>query len=339
MLTGGHDRGVVLADGDPAHAAEVVQGHLVEGHGPVFAHQGGAREDGDVLQGGLAAVPEAGGPHGGHLQHAAVLVHHQGGQGFPIHLFRQDHQGLAGAGHRLQHGHQIIDGADLAVGDQQQGVVEFAHPAVVVGDEIGGAVAPVEGHALGDLQLGGQALALLHGDHAVGAHRVHGFADHAAHFLITTGAHSGHLTDGLARHGGGPGFDAAHHLSHGQFHAAAQVHRAGAGGHVAQALAGHGLGQHRGGGGAITGLVLGFGGHLQQQLGPEVLERIFEFDLLGDGHAVVDHIGGAEFLLEHHVAALRADGHLDGIGQGVDAALQGGAGGIGEGEQLGHRRG
>ena len=336
MVTGGHDRGAVLADGDGAHLAQVVQAHLVERHGPVFRHQGGAGEDGDVLQGRLATLAEGRCPHRRHLQDAAVLVHHQGGEGFPIHLFRQDHQGLAGPGHCFQHGHQVGDGADLAVGDQQQRVLELAHAAITVGDEIGGAVAPIEGHALGDFQLGGQALALLHGDHAIGGDLLHGLGDHLPHFLVATGAHGGHLADGVPGHGAGVGFDALHQLSHGLVHAAAHAHGVGAGGHVAQALTGHGLGQNRGGGGAVAGLVLGLGGHLQQQFGADVLERILEFDFLGDGDAVIHDVRGAELLLQHHVPALGADGDLDRIGQGVDTALEGGAGGVGEQQQLGH---
>ena len=135
----------------------------------------------------------------------------------------------------------------------------------------------------------------------------------------------------------GQASDGLDKLGHGPIHAAAQAHRIGPGGDVAQAFAGQGLGQHRGGGGAITGLVLGFGGHLQQQLGADVFEGVFELDLLGNGDAIVDHIGGAEFLLQHHIATLGTKGDLDRIGQGIHPALEGGTGRIGEANQLGHR--
>src|SRR5690606_19077164 len=42
--------------------------------------------------------------------------------------------------------------------------------------------------------------------------------------------------------------------------------------------------------------------------------------LLGDGHAVLGDRRGAEALLEHDVAALRAQGRLDGVGEDVHAA-------------------
>ena len=335
----GHDRGVVLADRDPAHTAEILQTHLIQRHGAVFADQVRAGQDGDVLELGLAAIAKARGADGGHLEDAAVLVDHQGGQGLTFDFLREDHQRLAGFRDGLEDGDQVVDRADLAVGDQEQCIVEFANATVVVGHEIGGAVAPIEGHAFGDLQFGRQALALLNGDDAIDAHLVHGLADHPAHFLVTTGADGGHLADGVTRNGGGALLDARHDLSSGFFHAAAQAHWAGASRHVAQTFAGHRLGEDRGGRRSVTGLVLGFGGDLQEQFGAQILEGVFEFDVPGDGHAVVDHIGGAELFLEHHVAALGTDGDLHRIGEGVHAALEIGAGFIGEGEQLGHRGG
>ena len=98
--------------------------------------------------------------------------------------------------------------------------------------------------------------------------------------------------------------------------------RGGAGSDVAQALADHRLGQHGGGGGAVTGDVVGLGRDLLGQLGAEVLVRVLQLDLAGDGHAVVGDGGGAPLLVDDDVAALRAEGHLDGVGQGVDAALE-----------------
>jgi hypothetical protein len=97
-----------------------------------------------------------------------------------------------------------------------------------------------------------------------------------------------------------------------------------------------GLGEHGGGGGAIASFVFGFACHLLDQLGANVFERILQFDFLGDGHAVIDNVGGPKLLLEHHVAALGPDGDLDRIRQGVDAAFQGCAGCIREADQLGH---
>ena len=115
-----------------------------------------------------------------------------------------------------------------------------------------------------------------------------------------------------------------------------EAHRVGAGGDVAQALVDQRLGQHGGGGGAVTGDVVGLGGDLLDQLGAHVLERVVELDLPGDGHAVVGDGRGAELLVEHDVAALRAERDLDRVGQLVDAGLEGAAGVLVELQDLGH---
>ena len=96
-----------------------------------------------------------------------------------------------------------------------------------------------------------------------------------------------------------------------------------AGGDVAQALVDHRLGEHGRGRGAVTGDVVGLGRDLLGELGAEVLVRVVELDLAGDGHAVVGDRGRAALLVDDDVAAARAERHLDGVGERVDAALAG----------------
>ena len=69
---------------------------MLQRHGAVFADQGGTGQDGDVLEHGLAAITKARGAHGGHLKDTAVLVDHQGGQGFAFDFLREDHQRFTG---------------------------------------------------------------------------------------------------------------------------------------------------------------------------------------------------------------------------------------------------
>ena len=99
-------------------------------------------------------------------------------------------------------------------------------------------------------------------------------------------------------------------------------HRVRARGHVAQTLADQRLGQHGGGGGAVTGDVVGLLRHFLDQLGPDLLPRVLELDLLGDRHTIVGDGGRAPLLLQDDVAATRAQRHLDGVGEGVHAALE-----------------
>ena len=75
---------------------------------------------------------------------------------------------------------------------------------------------------------------------------------------------------------------------------------------------------------------LGLGGDLLDHLGAHVLEPVLELDLLGHGDAVLGDGGGAVGLLQHHVAALGAQGHLDGVGQDIDAVQDAGTGVIAE---------
>ena len=103
-----------------------------------------------------------------------------------------------------------------------------------------------------------------------------------------------------------------------------------------QALAHQGLGQDGGGGGAVARDVVGLLGDLLDELGADLLVGLLELDLLGDGHAVVGDRGGAPLLVEHDVTALGAQGDLDGVGEGVEAALHAAAGLLVEGDDLGH---
>ena len=120
------------------------------------------------------------------------------------------------------------------------------------------------------------------------------------------------VVEGMQFDRGGGGF----------LNAAAHGHGIGAGGQVLQALVDHGLGQDRGGGGAVAGNVVGLGGDLFDELRAHILKGVLELDLLGDGHAVVGDEGRAELLLQDHVAALGPQGDLHGVGQLIEAALQ-----------------
>ena len=154
------------------------------------------------------------------------------------------------------------------------------------------------------------------------AHLLHGLGDQLADGLVAGGdsAHAGDVSGavdllavdlhGLDGGGGGLG-DALLH-----------DHGVGAGGQVLQALLHDSLGQQGSSGGAVTGHVIGLGGDLLHQLGAHVLKGVLQLDLLGDGHAVVGDEGGAELLVQHHVAAFGAQSDLDGVSQLVHALFQ-----------------
>lgn len=163
-----------------------------------------------------------------------------------------------------------------------------------------------------------EAVVVLDGHDAVLADLVQGLGDLLADFRIggRNGSGSGDLVLGLHVLGGGD--ELLDDDVGGLLDAAAQRNRVGAGDHVLQTLMHEGLGQHGGGGGAVAGDVVGLLGDFLDQLGADALIRILELDLLGDGHAVVGDGRGAVGLVEHDVAALRAQRDLDGVRELVE---------------------
>ena len=57
-------------------------------------------------------------------------------------------------------------------------------------------------------------------------------------------------------------------------------------------------------------------------LGPQVLVRVLQLHIPGNGHAVVGDGGSAPLLVDDDVAATRAERHLHGVREAVHAALE-----------------
>ena len=205
--------------------------------------------------------------------------------------------------------------------DEDVGILDLGDHLVGVGDEIGADVAAVELHAFHDFQFGVEALGLFDRDHAFVADLLHRLGDHLADGGVAVGGNGADLGDLVVRLDllrtlleiGDDGFDRL-------VDAALDVHGIHAGGNRLGAFAHDRLRQYGGGGGAVAREVVGLRGHFAHHLGAHVLEFVGEFDFLGDGHAVLGGAGRAEALLDHHIAALGAEGDFHRIGQNVDAA-------------------
>src|SRR5208337_4452782 len=76
--------------------------------------------------------------------------------------------------------------------------------------------------------------------------------------------------------------------------------------------------EDRRGSGAVAGLIGGLRGNLPHHLRAHVLELVLKFDLLGDSDAVLGDAGCAERLIEHDVAAFRAERHANRVSESVD---------------------
>ena len=72
---------------------------------------------------------------------------------------------------------------------------------------------------------------------------------------------------------------------------------------------------------AVAGCVVGLGSGLTDQRHAGVFNVIFQFDFFGDRHAVVDNLGCAKFLLQHHVAAFGPQRDCNGFSQNIHASL------------------
>src|SRR6266496_3738405 len=96
--------------------------------------------------------------------------------------------------------------------------------------------------------------------------------------------------------------------------------RVHAGGHRFGPFFDDGVGEHSRGGSAVACLVGGLGRDLAHHLSAHVLKLVVEFDLLGDGHAVLADARRAKGFFEHDVAALGAQRHPHSIGKDIDAA-------------------
>jgi hypothetical protein len=204
--------------------------------------------------------------------------------------------------------------------DEHERVVQHDLHPLGVGHEVGRQVAAVELHALDHVELARHRLGLLDRDDALLAHLLHGVGDHVADRLVAVGRDGADLGDLLLALGRlGLLLERLDDGDDGGLDPALDVHRVDAGRDQAGALGEQRLGQHGGGGGAVAGGVGGLGGDLAHHLGAHVLELVLQLHLLGDGHAVLGDRGRAPRLLDHDVAAARAERDLHRVGEDVEA--------------------
>src|SRR5580700_1342949 len=315
------DGGVLLVDHHLLGATEHGERDVLHLDAEVFRDRLAAGQDGDVLQHGLAAIAEARRLHGGNLEAATQTVDDEGGERFAFDVFRDDDQRLAGLHHGFEQRQQLVEVGELLLVDQDVGVIEFDAHLVGVGDEVGRDIAAVELHALDDVEFGLERLGFLNRDDALVADLLHGIGEELADLGVAIGGDGADLGDFLVR-GDLLGVldEVGDHGFHRQIDTALQIHRVHAGGNRLGAFTDDRRGQHGRGGGAVAGSIGRLGGDFAHHLGAHVLELVLKLDFLGDGDAVLGDAGGAERLVEHDVAALGAERHLDRVVEDIDAA-------------------
>src|SRR5690606_19914963 len=312
------DDGILLVHLGARGTAQVLQRGLVQLLAGFLGDDRRARQDGDVLQHGLAPIAKPRRLDREQLEHPAHGVNHQRRQGFALDVLSNDEQRLARLGGGFQHGQQVAYVGDLLVVQEHQRIIQRSDLFFRIIDEIRTEIAAVELHALDHVQFVVQRLAVLDRDHALLANLFHRVGNDLANGFVCIGGQGGYLRD-LFTGGDGLG-QILEFVDNGRnclVHAALQVHGIQPCGHVAHAFLHDGLRQYGGRRGAVAGHVSRLGCYLFDHLRAYVLELALEFDLLGDRDAVLSDDGRTETALQQHVAPLGSKGNLDGVSQYV----------------------
>ena len=93
-------------------------------------------EDGDVPQHFLATVTKTRGLDREHVKCAAQFVHHEGGQGFTVNIFRYDDEVLGNLQDLLKDRENVRNGGDFLVRDKDERVRHRGFHTVRVGHEV-----------------------------------------------------------------------------------------------------------------------------------------------------------------------------------------------------------
>src|SRR6185312_1758070 len=313
------DRRVFLGDFDALGTAEILDRRVLELEAELLGDHRAVGQDRDVLEHRLAAVAEARRLDGDGLEDPADVVDDQRRERLAVDVLGDDEQRLAGLRHLLEHGQEVADVRDLLVVEQDVRILEDRGLLLGIVDEVRRDVAAVELHALDEVELVLEALAVLDGDHAFLADLVHRLGDRLADRLVGVGRDRADLRNLLRRRAGlADLLELLDDRDHGLVDAALQVHRVHARGDVLHAFDDDRLREHGGRRRAVTGDVRRLRRDFLHHLRAHVLELVLELDFLRDRHAVLGDRRRAEAALENDVAALRAERDLDGVGEDVD---------------------
>src|SRR5262249_41722825 len=188
-----NDRRLLLLDDHLFGAAQHLQRDALELDAEVLRDELAPREDRDVLEHGLAAVPAAGCLDGRDLEAAAQLVDDERGERLALDVLGHDHQRLAGLHDGFQYRKHGLQARELLLVQQDVGILELGDHLLGVGDEVGREIAAVELHALDDLDVGVERFGFLDRDHALVADLLHRLRDHLADIGVAVGRYGADL--------------------------------------------------------------------------------------------------------------------------------------------------
>jgi hypothetical protein len=337
LVAGAADQGrrFLVDDGVPG-PPEVLPPGLFQGQPELLGDERRAADQRDVGQRRLALVAESRRLDRAGLDDAPHGVEDERGQHVVVHVLRDDEERGACLHGRFQHRDEHLRRRQPLLAHEHEGLVEHDGLALDLVDEVRRQEAAVELQALDDLELGGDAGAVLDRDGPLPADPGDRLGDDVADGGVVVGGDGGDVRDlrvvdaGL-RHL----LERRHDGLHAPLDAALELHRVHAGGEILQALDDHRVRDDGRCRRAVARHLAGAGRGLAQQPGAHVLEVVLELDGLGHDHARVDDARRPEGLLEEHRAPARAQRDLDGVGQHVNAALDLPAGVLVEQQLLG----
>jgi hypothetical protein len=313
------DDGVLLGDGDGSSGAEHLSGGLLELDVKLVGEDGTVGENTKVAKDALAVVTEAGGLDGGDLELTAELVENADSERLAVDVLGDDDKRPAELLGSLERRNDVLDGGDLLLGEEDERLLKLDLLGLGVGDEVGGDEAAVELHALGDLKLVLDGLALLDGDDTFLANLLHGLGKELANELVAVGGDGSDLANLVA---GGDvalvGLEVLDDGLDGGLSTPAEVHGVAASGDVLDGLGEDGASEHGGRGGTVTSDLVGLAGDILEETSAEVLELVLEGDGAGDSHTVLGDLGGAEAGLDKDVTALGTESGGHGPCEGLN---------------------
>ena len=317
------DDRVVLVDDDTLRRAQVAGDRVLELEADFLGNHLAAGQDRNVLEHGLAAIAEARRLDRGNLERTAELVHDERRERLTFHVLGHDQERAARLSNLLEDRQHVLHRADLLVVNEDHRILENRFHPLRIRHEVRGEIAAVELHAVDGVQCRLEATSLFDRDDTVLADLLHCVGNQLTDLGVVVRRNRTNLRNVLLVLGlRGERVKLSHDGLHALVDPAADTHRVRTGGDVLEAFTEDGLGQHRSGRGTVTGDVGRLGGDFLDHLGTHVLHGVFQFDLLGDGHAVLGHRGGSELPVQDHIPALRAEGHLHSGSKLVNANLK-----------------
>lgn len=313
------DDGVLLGNGNGAGGTEHVGGGLLKLDVELVSEDSTAGEDGNITEDRLSVVTKAGGLDGGDGELTSELVEDDGSESLTVNVLGDDQQRSTGLGGDLKRRKDVLKSRDLLLGEEDEGLLELDTLVLGVGDEVRGDEASVESHTLGNLNLVVNGSTFLDGDDTLLADLLHGLGNDGTDVGITVGGDGGNLGN-LLRSGDDlfVSNEDLEDLVDSLLGTSTEIHGVAAGSDVLHTLRVDGSGEDSGGGGTVTGGVVGLGSNVLDKTSTEVLNGVLESDSLGDRDTVLGDLGPTEALADDDGSALGAEGGRDGLCEDVN---------------------